>query len=235
MAICQPCVAAIAAVALMSEDANPCVPASLTLMAGPIDCRISPTEVNRLATSKSLDWFESKLISRVPWRHAGAGRRVYPGFMQLSAFMSMNRERHVDAFKKYYIHLVNDEFDQAEIVRTFYDEYMAVADLPAEFYLETVGRIFQDYALPKGELKWRDRPVEPAAIRRTALLTVEGEMDDICAIGQTLAAQDLASSLRPHLRTHYLQAKVGHYGVFAGKRWQTQIYPVVRDVIHVSQ
>ncbi|WP_088284526.1 polyhydroxyalkanoate depolymerase [Ideonella sp. A 288] len=235
IAVCQPCVASLAAVALMSEDDHPATPASLTLMAGPIDCRISPTEVNKLATTKPIEWFEKNLISRVPWRHRGAGRRVYPGFVQLSAFISMNKERHTQAFKSYYKHLVDGEFEQAEITRTFYEEYMAVADLAADFYLETVRLVFQEYALPKGELHFRDRLVNPAAIRRTALLTVEGERDDICAIGQTLAAQDLASSLRPYMRTHYVQPNVGHYGVFSGKRWQNHIYPVVRDVIHVSQ
>ncbi len=235
IAVCQPCVAALAAVAIMSEDQHPATPASLTLMAGPIDCRISPTAVNVLATTKPITWFEQKLISTVPWRHGGAGRRVYPGFVQLSAFMSMNKQRHADAFKAYYKHLVAGEFEQAEITRTFYEEYMAVADLSADFYLETVKLVFQDYALPKGELLFKGRTVNPAAIRRTALLTVEGERDDICAIGQTLAAQDLASSLRPYLRTHYVQPNVGHYGVFSGKRWQKHIYPVVRNVVHTSQ
>lgn len=235
LAVCQPCVAALAAVALMSEDEDPATPASLTLMAGPIDCRVSPTEVNKLATSKPIGWFEQNLISTVPWRHRGGGRRVYPGFVQLSAFMSMNKERHADAFKAYYTHLVDGEFDKAEVTRTFYEEYMAVSDLSADFYLETVQRVFQDYDLPLGRLKFRDRTVDPAAIRRTALLTVEGERDDICAIGQTLAAQDLCTKLRPYLRTHYVQAGVGHYGVFSGRRWQNQIYPVVRQVVAVSQ
>jgi poly(3-hydroxybutyrate) depolymerase len=235
IAVCQPCVAALAAVALMSEDQHPALPASLTLMAGPIDCRISPTAVNKLATTQPIEWFEKNLISSVPWRHGGGGRRVYPGFVQLSAFMSMNKDRHVNAFKEYYQHLVDDEFDKAEITRTFYEEYMAVADLSADFYIETVDLVFQEYALPKGELMFRGRAVNPAAIRRTALVTIEGERDDICAIGQTLAAQDLASSLRPYKRTHYVQPNVGHYGVFSGKRWQNHIYPVVRDVIHVSQ
>ena len=235
IAVCQPCVAALAAVALMSEDGHPATPASLTLMAGPIDCRISPTAVNKLANERPIEWFEQNLISTVPWRHGGGGRRVYPGFVQLSAFMSMNKERHVSAFKDYYQHLVADEFDKAEVTRTFYEEYMAVADLAADFYLETVSVVFQQYALPRGELRFRGRRVDPAAIRRTALLTVEGERDDICAIGQTLAAQDLASSLRPYMRTHYVQPNVGHYGVFSGKRWQNHIYPLVRDVIHVSQ
>ena len=235
LAVCQPCVAALAAVALMSEDEHPATPLSLTLMAGPVDCRISPTAVNKLATTKPITWFEMNLISQVPWRFGGGGRRVYPGFVQLSAFMSMNKDRHVNAFKEYYQHLVDDEFDKADVTRTFYEEYMAVADLSAEFYIETVDLVFQRHALPKGELTFRGRLVNPAAIRRTALLTVEGERDDICAIGQTLAAQDLTPNLRPYLRTHYVQPNVGHYGVFSGKRWQNHIYPVVRDVIHVSQ
>jgi poly(3-hydroxybutyrate) depolymerase len=235
MAICQPCVAALAAVALMSEDQHPATPLSLTLMAGPIDCRISPTSVNQLAVTKPIAWFDKNLISPVPWGHPGAGRRVYPGFVQLSAFMSMNKERHVNAFKDYYSHILTDEFEKAEVTRTFYEEYLAVADLDADFYLETVQRVFQDHALPKGELRFRSRVVNPAAIRRTALLTVEGERDDICAVGQTLAAQDLCSALKPYMRTHYVQPGVGHYGVFSGKRWQKHIYPVVRDVIHVSQ
>ena len=234
VAICQPCVASLAAVALMSEDAHPATPASLTLMAGPIDCRISPTSVNQLATTKPIAWFEKHLISTVPWRHAGAGRRVYPGFVQLSAFMSMNKERHVNSFKEMHANLLAGETEKAEVTRHFYEEYFAVADLAAEFYLETVQWVFQDYALPLGELKFRGRRVDPGAIRRTALLTVEGERDDICAPGQTLAAQDLCSRLRPYMRTHYVQPGVGHYGVFSGKRWNQQIYPIVRDVIHAS-
>jgi poly(3-hydroxybutyrate) depolymerase len=173
-------------------------------------------------------------VSHVPWRYAGAGRRVYPGFMQLTAFMSMNRERHLHAFADYWRHLVDEEFEKAEATRVFYEEYMAVADLPAEFYLETVRLVFQEYALPKGELHLLGRRVDPAAIRRTALITIEGERDDICSVGQTLAAQDLATSLRPYMRTHYVQAGVGHYGVFSGRRWQQQTYPVLRNVIQVS-
>jgi len=235
MAICQPCVASLAAVALMSEDEHPATPASLTLMAGPIDCRINPTSVNELATSKPIEWFEKHLISAVPWRHRGVGRRVYPGFVQLSAFMSMNKERHVNAFKEFYTHLVEGDHEKADVTRQFYEEYMAVADLSAEFYLETVRLVFQEYALPRGEMRFRGRTVRPGAIRRTALLTVEGERDDICSIGQTLAAHDLCTGLRPYMRTHYVQPGVGHYGVFSGRRWQNHIYPVVRETIHTSQ
>jgi len=235
VAICQPCVAALAATALMSEDQHCATPASLTLMAGPIDCRINPTEVNKLATTQPIDWFEKNLIAHVPLRFRGAGRRVYPGFVQLSAFISMNRERHINAFRDYYTHLVTDEHEKAQVTRSFYEEYLAVADLPAEFYLETVQQVFQEHALPRGELRFNGRRVDPSAIRRTALLTIEGERDDICAIGQTLAAQDLCSGLRPYLRTHYVQPGVGHYGVFSGRRWQNHIYPMVRDAIHLSQ
>jgi poly(3-hydroxybutyrate) depolymerase len=235
VAICQPCVAALAATALMSEDGDSAVPASLTLMAGPIDCRISPTAVNQLATSKSIEWFERHLISCVPLPLKGAGRRVYPGFVQVGAFMGMNRQRHIDAFRNYYVGLVESDHATTEPIRRFYEEYLAVSDLPAEFYLETVKLVFQDYALPKGELRWRGRTIDCSAIRRTALVTVEGERDDICAPGQTLAAQDLCSKLRPYMRTHTVQAGVGHYGVFSGRRWQHHIYPMLRDVIHVSR
>ena len=235
LAVCQPTVAALSAVTIMSEDVHPATPLSLTLMAGPIDCRISPTSVNTGATSKPIEWFEQNLISTVPWRHGGGGRRVYPGFVQVSAFMSMNKERHVNAFKEMYANLLAGETEKVQFTRSFYEEYFAVADLAAEFYLETVQWVFQDYALPLGKLKYRGRKVDPGAIRRTALLTVEGERDDICSVGQTLAAQDLCSRLRPYMRTHYVQPGVGHFGVFSGKRWSNHIYPLVRDVIHVSQ
>ncbi len=234
LAVCQPTVAALAAVALMSEDDHPATPASLTLMAGPIDCRIAPTSVNHHATSKPIEWFERHLISTVPHRHPGGGRRVYPGFVQLSAFIGMNRDRHATAFKDYYRDLAKGDFDKAEVTRAFYDEYMAVSDLSAEFFLETVDLVFQRYALAAGELTIAGRHVDLGAIRRTALVTVEGERDDICAMGQTLAAQDLVPNLRPYMRTHYVQPDVGHYGVFSGKRWKTQIYPLIRSVIHVS-
>ena len=234
VAICQPCVAALAAVALMSEDKDPATPASLTLMAGPIDCRISPTAVNQLAISKPIEWFESNLIGTVPVRFDGAMRRVYPGFLQLTAFLQMNLERHVDAFRGMYDDLVKGDAEKAGATRAFYEEYFAVADLPAEFYLETVREVFQEYALPLGKLTYRGRKIDPGAIRRTALLTIEGEKDDICALGQTLAAQDLCVNLRQYMRTHYIQAGAGRYGVFSGRRWSNRIYPVVREVIHVS-
>lgn len=235
LAVCQPCVAALAATALMNEDDDECAPASLTLMAGPIDCRISPTVVNKLATDKPISWFERNLISHVPMQFAGRMRRVYPGFVQVTAFMSMNKDRHMTAFKEYFQNVLASEDDKISFTKNFYDEYFAVADLPAEFYLETVQKVFQEYLLPKGELTFRGRKIDTSAIRRTALLTVEGERDDICAIGQTMAAQDLCGKLRGYKRTHYEQAGVGHYGVFSGRRWQTQIYPVVRQTIAVSQ
>ena len=235
MAICQPCVAALAAVALMSEEENPATPSSMTLMAGPIDCRIAPTEVNRLATDKPIAWFRKNLISTVPLRYPGALRQVYPGFLQLMAFMSMNLDRHLDSFRGLFADLVNNDVEKANATKVFYEEYFAVCDLPAEFYLETVQLVFQDYALAQGKLKYRGRRIDLSAIRRTALLTVEGERDDICSLGQTLAAHDLCAGLRPYMKTHYVQAGAGHYGVFSGKRWSGAIYPVVRDAIHVAQ
>ncbi|SDP45420.1 poly(3-hydroxybutyrate) depolymerase [Rhodoferax sp. OV413] len=235
VAVCQPCVAALAATAIMAEDNHPSQPRSLTLMAGPVDCRINPTAVNTLAISKPIEWFEKNLISHVPLPHKGFMRRVYPGFIQLSAFLSMNPERHKQQFKDMYKYLLEGDIDQADKIRTFYDEYLAVNDLPAEFYLETVAKVFQTYDLPRGVLSYKDRIVKPAAIRRTALMTVEGERDDICSVGQTMAAQDLASSVRPSMRTHHIQTGVGHYGVFSGKKWNQQIYPRVRDMIYANQ
>ena len=232
MAICQPCVAALAATALMAQDAHPAQPRSLTLMAGPIDCRVNPTGVNELATSKPMSWFEENMIHKVPWTQRGAGRKVYPGFVQLSAFMAMNRARHQKAFEDMYAHIAAGEHEKAAHTKAFYEEYFAVADLPGEFYLETVGKVFQTYDLPRGALSWRDTVVDPTAIRRTALFTVEGERDDICSVGQTVAAQDLCTSVRPYWRNHHVQTGVGHYGVFSGRRWQNEIYPRVRDVIH---
>jgi poly(3-hydroxybutyrate) depolymerase len=232
MAICQPCVAALAATSLMAQDAHPAQPRSLTLMAGPIDCRVNPTTVNELATSKPLSWFEHNMIHTVPWHLRGAGRRVYPGFVQLMAFMSMNQARHRQAFSELYQRLSDGLRTEATSTQAFYEEYFAVADLPAEFYLETVGKVFQTHDLPRGVLSWRDTVVDPRAIRRTALMTVEGERDDICAVGQTVAAQDLCTAVRPYLRQHHVQTGVGHYGVFSGRRWQNEIYPRVRDLIH---
>ncbi|MDF1486212.1 polyhydroxyalkanoate depolymerase [Ramlibacter sp. H39-3-26] len=232
VAVCQPCVAALAAAALMAEDSHPAQPRSLTLMAGPVDCRVNPTEVNRLAVSRPIEWFEKNLVSHVPLPHAGFMRRVYPGFLQLTAFMSMNPDRHRQSFEDMYRSLVDDDHDKAQTIQTFYEEYLAVNDLAAEFYLETVSKVFQTFDLPRGVLTWRGRTVNPAAIRKTALLTVEGERDDICAVGQTVAAQDMCTGIRPYMRAHHVQTGVGHYGVFSGRRWSQQIYPRVREVIH---
>ena len=231
LAVCQPCVQALAAVAIMSEDKHPATPLSMTLMAGPIDARESPTEVNEFAVAKSLAWFERSVIARVPTRYAGGGRRVYPGFLQLTAFVAMNIDRHRTAHKKLFEHLAKGETAEAEKIKTFYDEYFAVLDLTEEFYIETIDRIFQKAELATGDFTYRGRKVDPGAIRRTALLTVEGGRDDICALGQTSAAHDLCRTLRPHLKRHHLQANVGHYGVFNGKRWEREIYPVVRNMI----
>jgi len=231
LAICQPCVQTLAAVAVMAEDKNPAQPRTMTLMGGPIDTRAAPTAVNKLATGKPMRWFEDKLISRVPWRHAGAGRRVYPGFVQLTAFMSMNPDRHKNQHRKLQQLLADGREEEAAVIQDFYKEYFAVLDLTAEFYLETVDRVFQRALLGAGALQYRGRPVRPDAIHRTALLTVEGERDDICAAGQTAVAHTLCSSLRPHLKRHHLQPGVGHYGLFSGRKWENQIYPQVKNLI----
>jgi polyhydroxyalkanoate depolymerase len=231
LAVCQPCVAVLSAVALMAQAGNPAQPRSMTLMAGPIDCRVNPTKVNELANKRDIAWFERMLTASVPVRYPGAFRRVYPGFVQLAAFMTMNIERHVKAHKELYDNLANGEIEKAASTMAFYDEYFAVLDLTAEFYLETVRYIFQEYALPLGKLKYRGEAIDPSAIRRTMLLTVEGERDDICAVGQTVAAHDLCRKLRPYLKRHHMQAGVGHYGVFSGKRWENQVYPIVKNVI----
>ena len=234
VAVCQPTVAALAATALMAEGRDPAQPRSLTLMAGPLDTRANPTKVNELARSKPLSWFEEKLIATVPWRHRGGGRRVYPGFVQLTAFMSMNMDRHVNAHTAQFRALMRGDAAAAAAHDAFYDEYGAVMDLPAEFFLETVQRVFQEDHLPLGKLTFHGQPVSPAAIRRTALLTVEGERDDICAIGQTVAALDLCTGVRVGMKTHHLQSGVGHYGVFSGRRWEREIYPKVRQVIQIA-
>ena len=234
VAVCQPTVAALAAAAVMAEAHDPAQPRSLTLMAGPLDTRVNPTKVNALARSKPIAWFEKELIAKVPWRHPGGGRRVYPGFVQLTAFMSMNMDRHVSAHTAQFRALMGGDLTAAAAHRNFYDEYGAVMDLPAEFFLETVQRVFQEDHLPLGKLTFQGQPVSPAAIRRTALLTVEGERDDICAIGQTVAALDLCTGVRVGMKSHHLQSGVGHYGVFSGRRWEREIYPKVRQVIQVS-
>jgi poly(3-hydroxybutyrate) depolymerase len=235
VAVCQPCVAVLVAIAVMAQAGNAAQPRSMTLMAGPIDTRVNPTKVNALANSRSIEWFEQNLIATVPLRYSGAYRRVYPGFVQLAAFMSMNVERHMKAHRELYDHLANGEHEKAQVTKAFYDEYFAVLDLTAEFYLETVRLVFQECALPTGKLEWQGERVEPRAIKRSMLLTVEGERDDICAVGQTAAAHDLCTGLRPYLKRHHMQAGVGHYGVFSGNRWTNQIYPLLKNVILASE
>jgi len=235
LAVCQPVVAVLTAVAMMAEDHNPASPRSMTLMAGPVDTRQHPTKVNELAMTRPIEWFESNLIATVPWRHRGAGRRVYPGAMQLSAFVAMNLNRHVKAHQDQFWNLFDGNHDKAGQHRRFYDEYLAVMDLPAEFFLETVRTVFQEHALPLGTLTWRGRKVRPEAIRRTAIMTVEGERDDICGIGQTMAALDLCRSVPVTMRRHHLQTGVGHYGVFSGRRFAQAVYPRVREMIQAHQ
>jgi poly(3-hydroxybutyrate) depolymerase len=234
IAVCQPCVQTLAAVAVMAEQKHAAQPRSMTLMAGPIDTRINPGKVNEMACSKSIDWFERHLISPVPYRYAGARRKVYPGFVQLMAFMSMNMERHVSAHTDLFNSLAKGDWKKADTIKAFYDEYLSVSDLPAEFYLETVRTVFQEHALAKGTMTYQGKPVKPAAIRRTALLTVEGERDDICPVGQTVAAHDLLPGLKPYMKRHHLQPGAGHYGVFSGKRWEGQVFPLVRDFIRAN-
>jgi len=235
VAVCQPCVQVLAAAAVMAEAKNPAQPRSMTLMAGPIDTRVNPTKVNELATSKPFAWFEQNLIAEVPSRYPGGGRKVYPGFVQLAAFMAMNIDRHRKAHLELYENLARGEVEKAQVTKDFYDEYFAVLDLTEEFYIETVQWVFQEARLAKGELTYQGRLVDPKAIRRTALLTVEGERDDICAIGQTSAAHDLCKGLKPYMKRHHMQAGVGHYGVFSGKRWETQVYPIVRNMMLANE
>ena len=231
LAVCQPAVPVLAAVSLLAQAGSRAQPRSMTLMAGPIDTRINPTKVNELANDKPIEWFRRNLIGTVPYGHGGAGRRVYPGFMQLTAFIAMNADRHMKAYLNHHEDLVQGRTAEAETHRRFYDEYNAVMDLPAEFYLETVEKVFQTHELPLGRLHWRGQKVDPRAIRRTALFAVEGELDDICSIGQTMAALDLCVGLRPSMKRYHLQTGVGHYGVFNGRRWRTEIYPRVRTMI----
>lgn len=225
VAVCQPSVPVLAAVSVMEANDDPLAPASMTLMGGPIDTRINPTAVNELAQKKPIDWFRDNVIMNVPWPLPGCMRAVYPGFLQLSGFMSMNLDRHMIAHKDFYMHLVKNDGDSAEKHRDFYDEYLAVMDLTAEFYLQTVDTVFIRHALPKGEMTHRGNPVNPTAIRKVALLTVEGENDDISGVGQTRAAQTLCVNIPENMRMHYMQPDVGHYGVFNGSRFRREIAP----------
>lgn len=231
IAVCQPSVPVLAAVALMEADNDPKLPRSMTLMGGPIDTRISPTAVSKIAVEKGLDWFRQNLVMTVPFPHPGVGREVYPGFLQLSGFMSMNIERHMDAHREFFMHLVEGDGESADKHKEFYDEYLAVMDLTAEFYLQTVDVVFIQQALPKGTMTHRGKKVDLSAIRRTAMLTVEGEKDDITGYGQTKAAHDLLPNLESGKKEHYLQPGAGHYGVFNGSKFRTKIAPRIEDFI----
>lgn len=231
MAVCQPSVPVLAAVALMNGDNDPCAPATMTLMGGPIDTRESPTQVNQLAMTRPLKWFEDNVIHSVPGIYPGMGRRVYPGFLQLTGFMTMNLERHIGAHVKLYEHLVEGDGDSADAHRSFYDEYLSVMDLPAEYYLETIDRVFQRHLLPKRQMMVNGRLADPAAITRTAVMTVEGELDDISGIGQTRATHLLCNNLPEAMHGHYEQAGVGHYGIFNGRRWREQVKPRIASFI----
>jgi poly(3-hydroxybutyrate) depolymerase len=231
VAVCQPGPPVLAAASLMAEDGEECRPATMTFMGSPIDARLSPTVTNKLAEEKPFAWFQSNMVYTVPGPYPGAGRRVYPGFVQLASFMSMNLEKHQEAHWRYLQQLMDGDGDSAEKHLEFYDEYLSVLDLSEEFYLQTVDVVFQRYLLPKGELFHRGRHVNPGAIRDIGLLTVEGENDDISGIGQTQAAHDLCTGLPAELKEDYVQPKVGHYGVFNGKRFREEIYPKVRAFI----
>lgn len=231
IAVCQPSVPVLAASAIMAAANDPLAPRTMTLMGGPIDTRVNPTKVNQLAETRRIEWFENAVITRVPMNYPGFMRRVYPGFLQLTGFMSMNADRHVGSAMRHYQHLVRGDGDNAAAHRTFYDEYLAVMDLTAEFYLQTIKTAFQDHALPRGTMVSRNRPVDTKAITRTALMTVEGELDDISGPGQTYAAHAICSALPAEKQRHHLQRKVGHFGIFNGRRWRTEILPRVRDFI----
>jgi poly(3-hydroxybutyrate) depolymerase len=231
MAVCQPSVPVLVAVSLMAAANDPCQPASMVLMGGPIDPDANPTDVNRFAHAHSLAWFEHTLIATVPARYPGAFRRVYPGFLQLAGFIGMNLDRHVEAHWRMFRQLAEGDGDSAAATRAFYDEYSTVMDLPADFYLQTVDRVFQRHDLAQGRFRVREVLVDPGAVERTALMTVEGERDDICAVGQTAAAHGLCRNLAPAKKAHHLQPRVGHYGVFHGRRWQNEIYPEIKAFI----
>jgi poly(3-hydroxybutyrate) depolymerase len=229
VAVCQPSVPALAATALMGADENPCRPATLTMMGGPIDTREAPTQVNNTATGNPLSWFQNNLITSVPSIYPGEGRKVYPGFLQLAGFMWQNIHTHVMSHYHMYEHLVAGDGESADASKAFYDEYRSVCDMTAEFYLQTVEHVFQRHSLPKGELVHRGKLVDLAAIRDTAILAVEGENDDISGIGQTKAALTLATSLSDSRKKYHLAPEVGHYGIFNGSKWRTRIAPVVEE------
>ena len=234
IAVCQPAPAVVAAVSLLASRRENCQPRSMTLMGGPVDTRAAPTAVTKLAEQHSIAWFERNLVATVPAWHPGAFRRVYPGFMQLAAFMSMNPDRHVEAHRRMFDHLIKGDEDSAAGHRKFYDEYLAVMDVPADYYLETVDQFFIQHTLGRGTMMVRGEHVNPAAIERTALMTVEGELDDISAPGQTLAAQTLCANIPAERRTQYLQHGVGHYGIFNGRRWRSEILPRVAEFMRAA-
>jgi poly(3-hydroxybutyrate) depolymerase len=229
LAVCQPAVPVLAAVSVMEADQDPFVPLSMTLMGGPIDTRRNPTAVNNLAAEKGIDWFRNHVITKVPFPHPGVMRDVYPGFLQLTGFISMNRDRHIDAHKMLFKNLVKGDGDLVDKHRDFYDEYLAVMDLTAEYYLQTVDTVFVKHALPKGEMKHRGKLVDPSKVVNVALMTVEGENDDISGLGQTEATHALCHSIPDDRRVHYVQKGVGHYGVFNGSRFKSEIVPRISD------
>ena len=231
LGVCQPSVPLLAAIARMEAENDRYAPASMTLMGGPIDTRKSPTAVNKLAQERGKEWFAKNCIQTVPFPHPGTGRAVYPGFLQLSGFMAMNFDRHVDAHKSMFDHLVKGDGDLAEKHRDFYDEYMAVMDLTAEYYLQTIETVFVDHLLPDGKMTHRGLPVDTKAISRCGLMTVEGENDDISGVGQTFATHGLCPNIPPERKQHYLQLGVGHYGVFNGSRFRSEIAPRIADFI----
>jgi len=231
VAVCQPAVPVLAAVARMEAVEDPYVPRSMVLMGGPIDTRVNPTGVNKLAETRGVDWFRRNVVTKVPFPHPGMMRDVYPGFLQLHGFVSMNLDRHIEAHRNLFHHLVAGDGDSAQKHREFYDEYLAVMDLAAEYYLQTVDTVFVRHALPEGEMRHRGEPVDPAKIRRVALMTVEGEHDDISGVGQTEAAHKLLVNLPDDLKTHWLQPDVGHYGVFNGSRFRAEIAPRISDFV----
>ena len=235
VAVCQPGPLVLAAVSLMSAKDDPCTPATMTFMGSPIDARKSPTAPNKLAETRDLEWFKQNMIHTVPMLYPGAFRRVYPGFLQLASFMGMNLSRHVDAHYAYFQNLVKGDGDSTEKHRDFYDEYLAVMDLTEEFYIQTLEEVFQKYSLANGTMVHRGERVDPGAITKTALLTVEGENDDISGIGQTQAAHDLCVNIPEAMQHDYIQPGVGHYGVFSGRRFRTEIYPRMRDFMRAFQ
>jgi len=229
LAVCQPSVPSLAAVAIMGKDEHPCRPLSLTMMGGPIDTREAPTSVNDVATEKPLSWFQNNVIATVPLQYPGAGRKVYPGFLQLTGFLSMNLQSHMQSHFQMFKHLVAGDDESADASKAFYDEYRSVCDMTAEFYLQTIEHVFQRHSLPKGEFVHRGKLIDLGAIRDTALLAIEGERDDISGIGQTKAALTVATGLSASRKKYFLAPEVGHYGIFNGAKWRTNIAPVVEE------